>query len=414
MMTSNIYKTVSERSVEVPIKDLKKGMTIDKDIIVDNKNMLIKKGYVIKNQFALEKVQQLLERYNIETVGIIVKEIEEKKVEYAELFPKITNDDLGKANKLTKNHRITQTDKQEVSYSKVLKITNKKEAEVIDKLIPLSKKNITEKMILLFNGADASEVESIEEDIKRSMEVIKTSVNVLQLLEKVKRVDDSLFFYNYSVALTSYMIGKWMGWGWQKREELFITAILADIGILQLPEDKTNRDNWEQGTLNEYYKHVIYSQRLLTKCSFITKNMLNSILHHHEKYDGSGYPRNLKGKQIPVLSRIIYLADLYSFYTLKKKYNPLYSLNFIKEEHLHEVDIDLFFTFSKRIFDYLTGQAFRSNGSTPMEGEIITFDNGTGNSVYDQSNINVYIKQNDKPVIAMPLNSFCEHNIEFI
>ncbi len=419
--TYKTYKTVTVKRANLKGDQLRKGMVFDKDVVAENENMLIKEGYVIKNQYALEKVQQLLERYGIEAVDVRFDEIEEKKVEVRELFKEIIE---GKPAKKTEEDKespqVSEADDEKaeaeilVSYAQALSITDKKEALLIDKLIPDCKRNITDKMALLLEGVRDEEVQSIEEDIRKSMEIINTSVNVPQLLEKVKRVDDSLYFYNYSVALTSYMIGKWMGWDREKREEMFITAMLADIGVLNLPEDKRHRDQWEEEDLNEYYKHVIHSQRLLTQCSFITRDMLEGILHHHEKYDGSGYPRNLRGKRIPLLSRVIFLADLYTYYTISKRYNALHTVNIIQDKHLYEVDLDIFFVLSKRIFDYFSGQAFKNMGDSPVEGEIITFDSGTGNVLFDQSNINVYIRQGDDSVLVIPLSSLCEEDIEFV
>lgn len=403
--TYKTYKTVTVKKVTLPVDALKIGMTIDKDLVSDNNDMLVKEGYIIKNQYALEKIQQLLARYEIDVVDVSFEEAEERKIELDGLFDQNVEED---------SEMGEEEAEDTISYSQALDIKSKREADLIDKLIPDCKKNITEKMLLLIEGANDEEVQSIEEDIKKSMEIINTSVNVPQLLEKVKRVDDSLYFYNYSMALTSYMIAKWMGWEREKREEMFITAMLADIGILNLPEDKRHRDQWEPVNINEYYKHVIHSQRLLTKCSFITKGMLEAILHHHEKYDGSGYPRNLRGKRIPLLSRVIYIADLYTFYTITKKYNALHAVNIIRENHILEVDMDLFWVLSKRIFDYFSGQVFENKEPSAVEGEIVTFDIGTGNSVFDQSNINVYIRQKDESIVSIPLTSLCEDNIEFV
>ncbi|AOY77234.1 HD-GYP domain-containing protein [Clostridium formicaceticum] len=411
-MGSGTYKTVSVKEITVPVAALKEGMTIAKDIIVNNTNILVKEGYCVKDQHTLEKVQRILERYNIESILVKIEEIDEKRLEATKLF-----EDIIQGNVAEKQEETDEENKEKFllqAYSKVLDIPDKQEADFVDKLIPDSKKNITEKMLLLFNSADVSEASSIEEDLRKSMEVMNTFVNVPQLIEKIKRVDDSLFFHNYSTALTAYMIGKWMGWNQEKREELYITAMLADIGILNLPEDKRYREQWQQENMNEYYQHAIYSQRLLTKCSFITRDMLKGILHHHEKYDGSGYPRGLIGKNIPLLSRVIYLADLYTFYTIGKRYNALYTINRIKEDHLYEVDIDLFFTLSKRIFDYFTGQKFQSNPPTSMEGKIVTFDHGAGSVVFDQSNINVYVQRKDQSIVVIPLNQFCQSDIEFI
>lgn len=398
-MGDSSYKTVTIDEIEIPIEKLEKGMIINKDIIANNGNVLVREGYVIKNQYAIDKVQDLLKRYNMDCIAIKHEKMEERQVEE---FYHLPNDMLEDGKKL-----------QEIIYSDVLDISNKKEADSIDKLIPDVKKNISEKMLLLFNGEKPSEVASIRDDIQKSMEIINTSVNIPQLLEKIKKVDSSLYIYNYSTALTAYMIGKWIGLDQDKREELYISAMLSNIGLLNLPEDKRFRDQWEED-INEYYQHVIHSHRVLTKCSFMTKNMLLAVLHHHEKYDGSGYPRKISGKKIPLLSRIIYIADLYTFYTIRKEYNSLYTINLINENHIYEVDMEIFFTLSQRMFDYFSGQKFETKDSQPTEGRIITFDKGTGNMIFDQSNINVYIEQEDDNITSMPLNIFCNKDIEFI
>lgn len=398
-MGDSSYKTVTIDEIEIPIEKLEKGMIINKDIIANNGNVLVREGYVIKNQYAIDKVQDLLKRYNMDCIAIKHEKMEERQVEE---FYHLPNDMLEDGKKL-----------QEIIYSDVLDISNKKEADSIDKLIPDVKKNISKKMLLLFNGEKPSEVASIRDDIQKSMEIINTSVNIPQLLEKIKKVDSSLYIYNYSTALTAYMIGKWIGLDQDKREELYISAMLSNIGLLNLPEDKRFRDQWEED-INEYYQHVIHSHRVLTKCSFMTKNMLLAVLHHHEKYDGSGYPRKISGKKIPLLSRIIYIADLYTFYTIRKEYNSLYTINLINENHIYEVDMEIFFTLSQRMFDYFSGQKFETKDSQPTEGRIITFDKGTGNMIFDQSNINVYIEQEDNNITSMPLNIFCNKDIEFI
>ncbi|NLM04833.1 MAG: HD domain-containing protein [Clostridiales bacterium] len=190
--------------------------------------------------------------------------------------------------------------------------------------------------------------------------------------------------------------------------------MLVNIGVLNLPDNKRYMDQWDETNINEFYEHVIHSHRILTKCDFMTRDMLQAVLYHHEKYDGSGYPRNISGKQIPLLSRIIYIADLYAFYTIRKEYNSLRAVSTICQEHLNEVDMEIFFTLSKRLFDYFTGQKFRTRDSDSLMGKIITFDQGTGNTIYDQSNVNVYIEQENKSVIPMSLNTFSNKNIEFL
>ena len=396
----SVYKTMTVVEKEIDLEDLEKEMIIGRDILNGKGKMLVREDYVVRNNYAKEKIQSLLRRYNIDTIPVKIHMVEEKEVKSIE---------LGTERIISDNK-----DNQEIRYSDVLEISDEAEAEFINRLIPEAKKNITEKMLLLFKGENKDEVATIKNDIQKSMEVINASINIPQLLEKIKKIDDSLYLYNYNTALTSYMIGKWMGLDDEKREELYITAMLVNIGVLNLPEDKRYMDQWDKANINEFYEHVIHSHRILTKCDFMTRDMLQAVLHHHEKYDGSGYPRNISGKQIPLLSRIIYIADLYAFYTIRKEYNSLRAVSTICQEHLNEVDMEIFFTLSKRLFDYFTGQKFRTRDSDPLMGKIITFDQGTGNTIYDQSNVNVYIEQENKSVIPMSLNTFSNKNIEFL
>ena len=396
----SVYKTMTVVEKEIDLEDLEKEMIIGRDILNGKGKMLVREDYVVRNNYAKEKIQSLLRRYNIDTIPVKIHMVEEKEVKSIE---------LGTERIISDNK-----DNQEIRYSDVLEISDEAEAEFINRLIPEAKKNITEKMLLLFKGENKDEVATIKKDIQKSMEVINASINIPQLLEKIKKIDDSLYLYNYNTALTSYMIGKWMGLDDEKREELYITAMLVNIGVLNLPEDKRYMDQWDKANINEFYEHVIHSHRILTKCDFMTRDMLQAVLHHHEKYDGSGYPRNISGKQIPLLSRIIYIADLYAFYTIRKEYNSLRAVSTICQEHLNEVDMEIFFTLSKRLFDYFTGQKFRTRDSDPLMGKIITFDQGTGSTIYDQSNVNVYIEQENKSVIPMSLNTFSNKNIEFL
>lgn len=400
MSEKSVYKTMTVVEKEIDLEDLEKEMIIGRDILNGKGKMLVREDYIVRNNYAKEKIQSLLRRYNIDTIPVKIHMVEEKEVKSIE---------LGTERIISDNK-----DNQEIRYSDVLEISDEAEAEFINRLIPEAKKNITEKMLLLFKGENKDEVATIKNDIQKSMEVINASINIPQLLEKIKRIDDSLYLYNYNTALTSYMIGKWMGLDEEKREELYITAMLVNIGVLNLPEDKRYMDQWDKANINEFYEHVIHSHRILTKCDFMTRDMLQAVLHHHEKYDGSGYPRNISGKQIPLLSRIIYIADLYAFYTIRKEYNSLRAVSTICQEHLNEVDMEIFFTLSKRLFDYFTGQKFRTRDSDSLMGKIITFDQGTGSTIYDQSNVNVYIEQENKSVIPMSLNTFSNKNIEFL
>lgn len=69
---------------------------------------------------------------------------------------------------------------------------------------------------------------------------------------------------------------------------------------------------------------------------------LDGVLHHHERYDGSGYPAGLKGEEIPLQARIIQIADVFDALTSSRSYRPAFdwqkALAILKEEAGKTVD----------------------------------------------------------------------------
>ena len=120
------------------------------------------------------------------------------------------------------------------------------------------------------------------------------------------------------VALLSYAIAGEMGIeSEQMKTKILQAGFLADVGLEAVPRHLLNRS---KGGLNsdeyqEYLRHSIESTRILKKNGFRDKQLLDMIYHSHEKYDGTGFPAGLQGRNIPVGARIIAVADTYNTLT---------------------------------------------------------------------------------------------------
>ncbi len=96
-----------------------------------------------------------------------------------------------------------------------------------------------------------------------------------------------------------------------KIDELSILASLHDLGKIAIPDEvlkekkKLTKEDWE---IIRSYPEIGYN---IAKSSFKFSNIADYILCHHERWDGDGYPRKLKGKDIPLLSRIMAIIDSY-------------------------------------------------------------------------------------------------------
>jgi len=115
--------------------------------------------------------------------------------------------------------------------------------------------------------------------------------------------------------------------------ELWLLANVHDIGKIKIPENiliknqELTDKEWEK--IKEHSKEGYNIIKAMDSFSFSA----DKVLYHHENWDGSGYPKGLEGKNIPLLSRIISIVDAYDVMTNDRPYNSTKS----KEEALEEL-----------------------------------------------------------------------------
>lgn len=107
----------------------------------------------------------------------------------------------------------------------------------------------------------------------------------------------------------------------KKYKKLFMAGLLHDLGFLSLDIHFTESalDLTQEKSIKQFQSHVTESERLLSKLSS-DKELLKIIRHHHEKYNGEGYPDQLEGDNIPLCARILAVADLYDSLLVGKLY----------------------------------------------------------------------------------------------
>lgn len=107
-----------------------------------------------------------------------------------------------------------------------------------------------------------------------------------------------------------------------QREGLYLAAILHDIGKIGVPIELLIKPGVLTPSEKEVIaNHVVISHRVLKDVDFPWP-VADTIHHHHERLDGSGYPQGLKGAQLPLLSRILMVADVADAMTSHWPYRP--------------------------------------------------------------------------------------------
>lgn len=184
-------------------------------------------------------------------------------------------------------------------------------------------------------GTLAEELKVKNEHLERQMRLREeTIINVMKSLTTALDAKDHYTAgHSERVAELSVKIGKLMG---LEQDELLVLergAILHDIGKLVVDRSYISKPG--PLTKEEFAvmaSHPELGAKILTPMDFLDEE-LDIVLRHHESWDGSGYPKGLKGEQIGLLPSIVAVADVYDALTSDRSYRTAWS----KEQALEEI-----------------------------------------------------------------------------
>lgn len=169
-------------------------------------------------------------------------------------------------------------------------------------------------------------LESKEQLVKAYLESIET------LRYTVEAKDNYTRGHSDRVSEYSVLIGKNLGLTDNDIKTLKIGGLFHDIGKIGISDSillkKTKLTDQEY---EEIKKHPTIGKNILSNAA-IFQDIIPIVLYHHERYDGKGYPEGLKDKDIPLLARIVCVADAFDAMTSKRSYRDELDLNFVKEE----------------------------------------------------------------------------------
>lgn len=144
---------------------------------------------------------------------------------------------------------------------------------------------------------------------------------VLYEMMDICSYDTRTYIHCINVAILATMIGVDMKMTNHQLYELSQAALLHDIGKTAISENILNK----KGKLTDeefsiIKQHPVFGYNMLNHNENISENVRLGVKHHHENEDGSGYPSCLKGSQIPLIAKIIHVADVYDAMVSKRSY----------------------------------------------------------------------------------------------
>lgn len=127
----------------------------------------------------------------------------------------------------------------------------------------------------------------------------------------------------------SVTIAKQIGFDFNQCELLRHAAPMHDIGKIGIPDSILLKPGkLEAGEMDEMKTHTLIGAKILEgHPSELLKTARDIALSHHERWDGKGYPNQLPGEKIPVMGRIVSVADIFDALTSKRPYKPPWSID---------------------------------------------------------------------------------------
>jgi len=149
--------------------------------------------------------------------------------------------------------------------------------------------------------------------------------NILMDTGTLKEYDQSVYEHSLNVAMLATNTAIGMGLSNEELQHVAQAALLHDIGKQMIPLEVLNKEG--ELTKEEFElirSHPQFGYDMLYSDNRIHPEVRSAILCHHENYSGTGYPNKLSGNNIPLIARIIRIADTYDAMYHKRSYkNPL-------------------------------------------------------------------------------------------
>ena len=190
-------------------------------------------------------------------------------------------------------------------------------------------------------------------------ELKKSHIDTIMTLgEVIAKRDSNTGAHNYRVTIYAHAIATKLNLTVEEKMFLMIGSFLHDIGKIAIRDDillKPTKLNEEEFEIMK--THVIKGMEIIKNLGWIRASK-DVVLCHHEKYDGSGYPKGLRGNDIPVNARIFAIADVFDALTSKRPYKEAFSYEksieiivSLKNTHFDPIILEEFLSISQTLYN---------------------------------------------------------------
>ncbi|GHE87757.1 HD-GYP domain-containing protein [Thalassotalea profundi] len=294
--------------ITLSINDLKVGMFV-KDIILKNSDHKVKNQGVVNS----ERTIALLKKQGVDKV---VVELQPEQLEALEKSTKINSNNINK-----NESSDTDTKKAAGEHHKAIAPTSvDQELEHSHKLYQEANDKIKSLFLQASKGQKIS-TDGIEELAIEIMQSVMRNEYAIAILTRIRH--HSTYQWEHTINCAIHMCGfsLFLGIKPDLVQQITLGALLHDIGTAKVPEGIIAKpDSLSTNELSVVKKHTIQGIEICKREGFTSPIITDMTMNHHERLDGSGYPRGLSKDKLSKLARMMAIVDVYDAMTGEKNY----------------------------------------------------------------------------------------------
>lgn len=182
---------------------------------------------------------------------------------------------------------------------------------------------------VVYNTITALKEMNIEGVFSSASDIVDSLLSSNQLyndMQSLKYYDEYTYNHSINVAIfaTTFAIG--LDYNYKRLKNIASGALLHDIGKKMIPIEIINKEGkLSKDEIKIVKKHSENGYKILCQNDAITSSIREIAHQHHENWDGTGYPRKLKGNKIYELAHVVHICDVYDALISKRSYKSAYS-----------------------------------------------------------------------------------------
>ncbi|KIL49189.1 HD-GYP domain-containing protein [Jeotgalibacillus soli] len=306
--------------MNIRVKDLEEGCIISEDVLGLTNNPLVRKRTVISAVHI-----EVLEAFQIQQVSVL-----SRKNDGTALSPE----------KDLKQEALTQGDiKSHHSMSEDSTQPQQDFDEMYQAAVSFYRTEFSN-----WQAGTKVDIVAIKKMILPLVQQVELNKQHLYNLHHLSNAKNYIAHHSVAVGIISSLLARKIGCDQAFCIQMAMAGVLADVGMAKMPNSLLTKATLLTKDENiEIKKHPVYSYQYVMDTPLLKKEMKQAIYQHHERFDGSGYPKGEKGDQITLYAQIISIADVYHAMTSERLYrakqSPFKALETILEDEFGKFDI---------------------------------------------------------------------------